>query len=108
MPRGEHVHGHHRRAGVDLSLAPHRDRLRAPVVELDPVGRRRRGLARILAVADGVVDYAGGRSGYGKMVEIRHGNGYVTRYAHNRRLLVKKGDLVRQGQVIATMGRSGR
>jgi murein DD-endopeptidase MepM/ murein hydrolase activator NlpD len=62
----------------------------------------------IVAVADGLVVAAESRSGYGRMVEIRHGNGYVTRYAHNRTLLVEKGDLVRQGQVIATMGSSGR
>jgi len=62
----------------------------------------------ILAVADGVVTWAGGRSGYGKTVEIRHGNGYLTRYAHNSELKVEVGDLVRQGQEIAAMGRSGR
>ncbi len=62
----------------------------------------------IIAVADGLVTWAGGRSGYGKTVEIRHGNGYVTRYAHNSKLLVRQGELVKQGQVIAAMGRSGR
>jgi murein DD-endopeptidase MepM/ murein hydrolase activator NlpD len=62
----------------------------------------------IIAVADGVVSYAGPRAGFGKTVEIRHGNGFVTRYAHNSALLVELGDLVRQGQVIAAMGRSGR
>ena len=50
----------------------------------------------VLAVADGVVSYAGQRSGYGNVVEIDHGNGYVTRYAHNSRLLVQVGDLVRR------------
>ena len=45
-----------------------------------------------MAVADGVVSYAGVRSGYGNVVEIDHGNGYVTRYAHNSRLLVRVGD----------------
>jgi murein DD-endopeptidase MepM/ murein hydrolase activator NlpD len=62
----------------------------------------------IIAVADGVVTLAESRSGYGKTVEVRHGNGYLTRYAHNSELLVEVGDLVRQGQPIATMGRSGR
>lgn len=62
----------------------------------------------IIAMADGLVSWAGNRSGYGKTVEIRHGNGYVTRYAHNSKLLVSEGELVRQGQVIAAMGRSGR
>lgn len=60
------------------------------------------------AVADGVVSYAGVRSGYGNVVEIDHGNGYVTRYAHNSRLLVKVGDLVRAGQQVARAGSTGR
>ena len=62
----------------------------------------------ILAVAAGVVTYSGDRFGYGKMVEINHGNGYVTRYAHNAENLVAVGDDVQQGQSIALMGSTGR
>lgn len=62
----------------------------------------------IVAVAAGVVTYSGDRSGYGKMVEINHGNGYVTRYAHNAENLVAVGDDVQQGQSIALMGSTGR
>ncbi len=62
----------------------------------------------VLAVADGVVSYAGVRSGYGNVVEVDHGNGYVTRYAHNSRLLVQVGDLVRSGQQVAKAGSTGR
>jgi murein DD-endopeptidase MepM/ murein hydrolase activator NlpD len=62
----------------------------------------------VLAVADGVVSFAGRRSGYGNVVEIDHGNGYVTRYAHNSRLLVRVGDLVHVGSVIAKAGSTGR
>ena len=62
----------------------------------------------VLAVADGVVSYAATRSGYGETVEIDHGNGYVTRYAHNSRLTRSVGDLVRSGQEIAKAGSSGR
>lgn len=62
----------------------------------------------VLAVADGVVSYAGVRSGYGNVVEVDHGNGYVTRYAHNSRLVVKAGDLVRAGQMVAQAGSTGR
>ena len=62
----------------------------------------------VLAVADGVVSFAGVRSGYGNTVEIDHGNGYVTRYAHNSRLSHQVGDLVRAGQEIAKAGSSGR
>src|SRR3546814_50475 len=62
----------------------------------------------VLAVADGVVSFSGRRSGYGKVVEVDHGNGYVTRYAHNSRLGVQVGDLVRSGQQIAKAGSTGR
>lgn len=62
----------------------------------------------VLAVADGVVSYSGRRSGYGNVVEIDHGNGYVTRYAHNSRNVVQVGDLVRVGREIAKAGSTGR
>lgn len=64
--------------------------------------------ADITAVADGVVTWSGDRYGFGAMVEINHGNGYSTRYAHNSDNLVEVGDEVRKGQVIALMGKSGR
>ena len=62
----------------------------------------------IVSVADGVVTWSGDRYGYGFMVEINHGNGYTTRYAHNSENLVDVGAEVRKGQVIALMGESGR
>ena len=62
----------------------------------------------VLAVADGVVSYSGVRSGYGNVIEVDHGNGYVTRYAHNSRLLLQVGDLVRSGQQLAKAGSTGR
>lgn len=62
----------------------------------------------ILAVADGVVRFAGRSAGYGNTVEIDHGNGYVTRYAHNQENLAAEGARVRAGDVIAKMGSSGR
>ena len=64
--------------------------------------------AEISAVADGVVTYSGDRYGYGIMVEVNHGNGYSTRYAHNSENLVEVGDEVRKGQIVALMGESGR
>jgi murein DD-endopeptidase MepM/ murein hydrolase activator NlpD len=63
---------------------------------------------RVLAVADGVVSFAGRDSGYGKLVEVTHGNGYVTRYAHNSSLLVEPGQTVRRGDALALMGSTGR
>lgn len=62
----------------------------------------------VVAVASGVVTWSARRHGYGHMVEIAHGNGLVTRYAHNKRNLVRVGDTVKKGQVVAHMGSSGR
>ena len=62
----------------------------------------------IVAVAAGVVTESRYRHGMGNLVQIYHGNGYSTRYAHNKQNLVKVGDAVRKGQTIAYMGNSGR
>ncbi len=62
----------------------------------------------VIAVAKGVVTYAGKRYGYGNVIDIAHGNGYTTRYAHNSRLLVSVGDTVEKGFQIAEIGSSGR
>jgi murein DD-endopeptidase MepM/ murein hydrolase activator NlpD len=62
----------------------------------------------IYATADGVVCHAKYDRGYGYTVEIDHGNGIVTKYAHNAKLLVKNGQRVKRGDVIAHLGNSGR
>ncbi|ROR94774.1 peptidase M23-like protein [Sinobacterium caligoides] len=62
----------------------------------------------VIAVAGGVVTWAGRRSGYGVLVEINHGDGYKTRYAHNAKVLVKVGDIVKKGDAISLMGSTGR
>lgn len=62
----------------------------------------------VKAVAAGVVTYAGDKQGFGNMVKVNHGNGYETLYAHNEKLLVKPGDIVKKGQVITLSGNSGR
>lgn len=64
--------------------------------------------ASVIASASGVITWSGKRYGYGLMVEINHGNGYATRYAHNFENMVKVGDVVKKGEVIAKMGSSGR
>ena len=64
--------------------------------------------AEIIAVADGVVTWSAQRYGYGQLVEINHGNGYSTRYAHNAENLVAVGEEVRKGQIVALMGDTGR
>ncbi len=63
---------------------------------------------RVLAVADGIVSHAGIDGGYGQLIEITHGNGYVTRYAHNAKLLVERGQTVKRGEPIALIGSTGR
>ena len=62
----------------------------------------------IKAADDGVVAYAGNElKGYGNLVLIRHSNGFVSAYAHASELMVKRGDLIKRGQVIAHAGQTG-
>ncbi|MCC8965588.1 LysM peptidoglycan-binding domain-containing M23 family metallopeptidase [Bradyrhizobium sp. Pear76] len=62
----------------------------------------------VKAAEDGVVAYSGSElKGYGNLVLVRHSNGYVTAYAHASEILVKRGDTIKRGQVIAKSGQSG-
>ncbi|WP_295385246.1 M23 family metallopeptidase [uncultured Thiodictyon sp.] len=61
----------------------------------------------VVAVADGVVAFSGRRHGYGNLIEIRHANGYSTRYGHNSSNAVHEGEQVRKGQVIGAVGSTG-
>jgi murein DD-endopeptidase MepM/ murein hydrolase activator NlpD len=67
----------------------------------------RQGL-EVRSIGAGIVTWSGKRWGYGHMVEINHGNGYVTRYAHNKKNLVDIGDRVDKDGIIALLGSSGR
>jgi len=62
----------------------------------------------VVAVADGIVSWIGEKGGYGGLVEVDHGNGYVTRYAHNKTIKVAVGDRIAKGQQLALMGSTGR
>jgi murein DD-endopeptidase MepM/ murein hydrolase activator NlpD len=62
----------------------------------------------IFATADGIVTYAGKWADFGLVVEISHGYDFVTRYAHTSKVLVKKGQRVKRGDVIARVGSTGR
>jgi murein DD-endopeptidase MepM/ murein hydrolase activator NlpD len=64
--------------------------------------------SNVVAVAAGVVTWTGTKSGYGNTVEISHGDGFVTRYSHNKQNLVAPGDVVRKGEPVALMGSTGR
>ena len=59
------------------------------------------------AAARGEVVYIGKQEGYGNFVVLKHNNGYLTAYAHNDKIMVKKGQMVNQGTQIATIGKSG-
>ncbi|MCQ3943521.1 MAG: peptidoglycan-binding LysM, partial [Alphaproteobacteria bacterium] len=80
-----------------------------------PTGRQNDGVnialpegTPVKAADDGVVAYAGSElKGYGNLVLVRHSNGYVTAYAHASELLVKRGDTIKRGQVIAKSGQTG-
>jgi murein DD-endopeptidase MepM/ murein hydrolase activator NlpD len=62
----------------------------------------------IKAAEDGTVAYAGNElKGYGNLVLVRHPNGFVTAYAHAKELMVKRGDEVKRGQIIASSGQTG-
>ena len=61
----------------------------------------------ILSLAAGKIKFSGRKYGYGNLVIIDHLNGYTTKYAHNNRNLVKTGDIVKKGQLIAKMGSTG-
>ncbi|WP_291861820.1 peptidoglycan DD-metalloendopeptidase family protein [Bradyrhizobium sp.] len=62
----------------------------------------------VKAAEDGVVAYSGNElKGYGNLILVRHSNGYVTAYAHASELLVKRGDTIKRGQIIAKSGQSG-
>lgn len=64
--------------------------------------------SQVEAIAPGVVTWAGDRYGYGKMVEIDHGNGYRTRYGHNEEVEVHVGERVSKGEVVGLVGSTGR
>ena len=65
-------------------------------------------VAPILAAADGVVSFSGWRGGYGRCIEVTHGNGLITRYAHMSALVATVGQPVKRGQKIGAMGSTGR
>ena len=64
--------------------------------------------SNVMAVAGGIVTRARSNGSYGNLVEIDHGNGYMSRYAHNEVVLVKAGEVVKRGHVIAKLGNTGR
>ena len=64
--------------------------------------------SEVVVVASGIVVHVGRNDSYGQVIDVGHGGGYLTRYAHHKEALVRMGDVVRKGDVIALMGSSGR
>jgi murein DD-endopeptidase MepM/ murein hydrolase activator NlpD len=64
--------------------------------------------SRVIATGPGVVSFSGYKNGYGNVVEIQHPTGYLTRYGHNSRNLVREGQAVQKGDAIAIIGSTGR
>ena len=64
--------------------------------------------SRVIATGPGVVTYSGYKNGYGYLVEVTHPTGYVTRYGHNSRNLVREGQAVQKNQPVAVIGSTGR
>ena len=62
----------------------------------------------VLAPADGVVTYIGRKVDFGNIMSLDHGYGYLTRYGHNSKIIVRAGQQVRRGQVIAFVGNTGK
>lgn len=63
---------------------------------------------QVFATADGVVDFAGQKGGYGNCIDIGHGNNYMTRYAHLEKILVSPGKKVKRGELIGLVGSTGK
>jgi murein DD-endopeptidase MepM/ murein hydrolase activator NlpD len=104
IPEGQPVRSGYVTSGFGARKDPYTGR-RARHEGVDFAGKKG---ADILAVASGIVTWSGTKAGYGRLVELGHGNGYVTRYAHNSQNLVEVGETVRKGERIALMGSSGR
>lgn len=101
-------------SGASFALLPANGNIISYFGASRPGGRRHEGIdvsgrkgAEIKAVMDGTVVFSGKRGNYGYVVYINHANGYQTRYGHNSRNLVKRGQKVRAGQRIALMGDTG-
>ena len=104
-PNGYPVDGGWTSSAYGQRIAPFRGgKAWHPGVDITSVNKE----SPVKALASGVVIFSGERQGYGKMVEIDHANGYVTRYAHHRELLVQEGTIIKKGEHLGIMGDTGR
>lgn len=104
LPSGRPVAGGYVSSAFGARIDPFTGR-RASHYGMDFAARRG---TPVIAVAAGIVTWAGPRGGYGNLVEVDHGDGRVTRYGHNSEVLVRVGELVTRGETIARLGSTGR
>jgi murein DD-endopeptidase MepM/ murein hydrolase activator NlpD len=83
------------------------DPFRGEIVHHPGIDYRARTGTPVMATADGAVRMAGRNGGYGLMIELNHGNGFKTRYAHLSKILVERGRKVKRGEVIGLVGNTG-
>lgn len=83
------------------------DPFRGEIVHHPGVDYRARTGTPVMATADGAVRQAGRNGGYGLMIELAHGNGFKTRYAHLSKILVQRGQKVKRGEVVGLVGNTG-
>ncbi len=93
---------------ISSGFGPRRDPINGKRAVHEGIDIAGRSGTEVVAAAAGVVVWSGSRWGLGNAVEVNHGNGYSTLYAHNEKNLVKVGETVKKGQVIALLGSSGR
>jgi len=93
---------------VSSGFGKRRDPFTKRISRHEGVDFQTRSGAKVYATADGVVIMSSYRRGYGYTVEIDHGGGMLTRYAHNAKNLVRVGERVERGHIIAYVGNSGR
>ncbi len=103
IPLGRPLYGR-----VTSAFGKRRDPFNGRMSFHDGVDIRGRRGQKIYATADGVIAFAGRNGGYGKYIRLRHAGGYETAYGHMRRILVRKGQKVKRGEVIGLVGNTGR
>ncbi len=105
MPINQPMHiGYRKTSGFGTRVDPFRGALayHSGVDLAGPVG------TRIVATSDGQVSFSGWQNGYGNLLEVKHDFGFATRYGHLSKILVKNGQTVKKGEVIAIQGSTGR
>ncbi len=103
IPLGKPLNGR-----ITSRFGKRRDPLNGRVSFHDGIDIRGRRGAKIYATANGIVTLAGYNGGYGNYVEVQHGDGYKTAYAHMKKILVKRGQRVHRGDIIGLVGNTGR